>query len=63
MQNRAMANRHTALDNQSFGWGLCVGYDIILNVAVLSYSNRTKIRSQYSSKPNARGLPYLHIPD
>jgi hypothetical protein len=63
MQNRAMANRHTVFDNQSLGWGLCVGHDIILNVAVLSYSNRPKIRSQYSAKPNARVLPYLHIPD
>src|SRR5262249_42314430 len=27
MQNRAMADRHTVLDNQSFGRGLCVGYD------------------------------------
>jgi hypothetical protein len=63
MQNRAMANRHTLLDNQSFGWGLCVRYNIILNVAVVSYSDRPKIRSQYSSKPHARILPYLHIPD
>ena len=61
MQNRAMANRHTFLHNQSLVWGLCVGHNIILNVAVLSNLNRSKIRSQYSSKPNARVLPYLHI--